>query len=207
MTALKSKFCLSKKNPQGCASVAEASDLSQFALRGAGTAVQAPATAEPGLARKRHSLLQHLCKAEEEAPPTEKPEVAKTPAGHAIPPKTGSMVGIYKGKTFTQSPTQPGQHQDHSSGFIPFKWPAWPKTSQTSLLKKLFYQGSEEIESSVHYLWESKMVKMLWKIVWWFLKKNCKHMLRRTESGVSKMHSSIIYKSKRVKATQMPTAS
>ena len=82
----------------------------------------------------------------------EKPEVAKTPAGHAIPPKMGSMVGIYKGSTFTQSPTHPGQHRDHSSGFIPFKWPAWPKMSQTSLLKKLFYQGSEEIESSVHYL-------------------------------------------------------
>lgn len=131
----------------------------------------------------------------------------QTPAGHAIPPKMGSMVGIYKGSTFTQSPTHPGQHRDHSSGFIPFKWPAWPKMSQTSLLKKLFYQGSEEIESSVHYLWESKMVKMPWKIVWWFLKKNCKHMLKRTESGVSKMHSSIIYKSKKVEATQMPTDS
>lgn len=32
-------------------------------------------------------------------------------------------------------------------------------------------------------------------------------MLKRTESGVSKMHSSIIYKSKKVEATQMPTDS
>ena len=58
MTSLKSKFCLSKKNLRGCRSGAEAAGLLQFVLQGAGTAVQGPATAEPGLGRRQHSLPQ-----------------------------------------------------------------------------------------------------------------------------------------------------
>lgn len=65
------------------------------------------------------------------------------------PPKTGSTVGIHKGETVTQSPTQPGQHRDHSSASSPSRSLPGQK-SQTSLLKKLFYQGSEETESFVH---------------------------------------------------------
>lgn len=126
-----------------------------------------------------------------------------TPSGHDHPTEDGQHGGHLQGQdlhtiTYTDR-TTPLASSPVSS--LP------GQKSQTSLLKELFYQGSEETESFVHQLWESKMVKMLWKIVWWFLKKICKHMLQRTESGVSKMHSSIIYKSKKVEATQVSTDS
>lgn len=99
-------------------------------LQAAGTAVQHPATAEPGLPRK-HTLLKRQCKAKKEALPKEPPEVAKMHLEDIIilPEMMGSMVGVYKVKAFnqvesslsSQSSTQPGWHQGHSSGFTPFK--------------------------------------------------------------------------------------
>ncbi|TEA30985.1 hypothetical protein DBR06_SOUSAS9610025, partial [Sousa chinensis] len=85
-------------------------------LQAAGTAVQHPATAEPGLPRK-HTLLKRQCKAKKEALPKEPPEVAKMHLEDIIilPEMMGSMVGVYKVKAFnqvesslsSQSPTQP----------------------------------------------------------------------------------------------------
>eukprot|EP00069_Balaena_mysticetus_P018919 bmy_11872T0 len=86
-------------------------------LQAAGTAVQHPATAEPGLPRKQHTLLKRQCKAKKEALPKETPEVVKTHLQDIIilPEMVESMVGVYKVKTFnqvesslsSQSPTQP----------------------------------------------------------------------------------------------------
>ncbi|TKC44357.1 hypothetical protein EI555_005140 [Monodon monoceros] len=104
-------------------------DLVGRDLQAAGTAVQHPATAEPGLPRK-HTLLKRQCKAKE-ALPKEPPEVVKTHLQDIIilPEMVGSMVGVYKVKAFnqvesslsSQSPTQPGWHWGHSSGLTPFK--------------------------------------------------------------------------------------
>uniref|UniRef100_A0A8C0C6Z1 40S ribosomal protein S15 n=1 Tax=Balaenoptera musculus TaxID=9771 RepID=A0A8C0C6Z1_BALMU len=93
-------------------------DLVGHVLQAAGTAVQHPATAEPGLPRKQHTLLKRQCKAKKEALPKETPEVVKMHLQDIIilPEMVASMVGVYKVKTFnqvesslsSQSPTQPG---------------------------------------------------------------------------------------------------
>uniref|UniRef100_A0A2K5CDH4 40S ribosomal protein S15 n=1 Tax=Aotus nancymaae TaxID=37293 RepID=A0A2K5CDH4_AOTNA len=98
----------------------------------------------PGLLQKQHSLLKRLCKAKEEAPPTEKPEV-KTHLWDMIilPEMVGSTVGVCNGKAFNQVEIKPemighylgefsithktvkhgqlGIGATHSSRFIPLK--------------------------------------------------------------------------------------
>ncbi|XP_074208193.1 small ribosomal subunit protein uS19-like [Camelus bactrianus] len=78
-------------------------DLVGSVLPTADTAVQRPATAEQGMQGKQCFLQMHLCKAKE-APPMEKPEVVKMHLQDMIilPAMVGSMVGVYKGKTFNQ---------------------------------------------------------------------------------------------------------
>ncbi|KAK2090184.1 ribosomal protein S15 [Saguinus oedipus] len=63
--------------------------------------------------RKQHLLLKRLRKATKAAPPTEKPEMAKAEVFPCrpdviIPSKmVGSMVGVYKGKTFSHVEIKP----------------------------------------------------------------------------------------------------
>uniref|UniRef100_A0A670J116 40S ribosomal protein S15 n=1 Tax=Podarcis muralis TaxID=64176 RepID=A0A670J116_PODMU len=92
-----------------------------------------------------HSLLKRLRKAKKEVLPMEKPEVVKTHLRDMIilPEMVGSMVGVYKGKTFSQvelkpemighylgefsitykpvKHSRPGIGATHSSRFIPLK--------------------------------------------------------------------------------------
>lgn len=77
-------------------------DLDQLldALWAASAAVQCPAAAlNPGLKRKKHSLLKGLCKAKKEAPPMEKPEVVvKTQLRDLLTLRemVGNMVGVWQ---------------------------------------------------------------------------------------------------------------
>ena len=58
---------------------------------------------ERGHKRKHMNLLRRLRKAKKEAPPMEKPEAVKTHLRDMIivPEMTGSIVGVYNGKSFT----------------------------------------------------------------------------------------------------------
>lgn len=57
-----------------------------------------------GLKRKPMALIKKLRKAKKEAPPNEKPEIVKTHLRNMIivPEMTGSIIGVYNGKDFTQ---------------------------------------------------------------------------------------------------------
>ena len=57
-----------------------------------------------GLKRKPMALIKKLRKKKKEAPPNEKPDVVKTHLRDMIivPEMTGSVVGVYNGKTFNQ---------------------------------------------------------------------------------------------------------
>ncbi|XP_049978332.1 40S ribosomal protein S15-like [Alexandromys fortis] len=59
--------------------------------------------------QKQHSLLKSLRKAKKEAPPMEKPKMVKTYLQDMIilPEMVGSMVGVYKGKTFNHVEIEP----------------------------------------------------------------------------------------------------
>merc|ERR1712243_6237 len=57
-----------------------------------------------GIKRKPMALLKKLRKAKKEAAPNEKPDVVKTHLRNMVivPEMTGSIVGVYNGKAFTQ---------------------------------------------------------------------------------------------------------
>ena len=57
-----------------------------------------------GLKRKPMALIKKLRKKKKECPPNEKPDVVKTHLRDMVivPEMTGSMVGVYNGKTFNQ---------------------------------------------------------------------------------------------------------
>ena len=57
-----------------------------------------------GLKRKPLALIKKLRKKKKECPPNEKPDVVKTHLRDMIivPEMTGSIVGVYNGKTFNQ---------------------------------------------------------------------------------------------------------
>merc|ERR1712083_34670 len=98
-----------------------------------------------GLKRKPMALIKKLRKKKKECPPNEKPDVVKTHLRDMIivPEMTGSIVGVYNGKTFNQveiklemighylgefsityKPVKhgrPGIGATHSSRFIPLK--------------------------------------------------------------------------------------
>merc|ERR1712076_350545 len=98
-----------------------------------------------GLKRKPMALIKKLRKKKKEAPANEKPDVVKThPRNMVIVPEmTGSIVGVYNGKVFTQVEVKPemighylgefsisykpvkhgrpGIGATHSSRFIPLK--------------------------------------------------------------------------------------
>merc|ERR1712210_219807 len=98
-----------------------------------------------GLKRKPMALIKKLRKKKKECPPNEKPDIVKTHLRNMIvvPEMTGSIVGVYNGKVFTQveinpemighylgefsisyKPVKhgrPGIGATHSSRFIPLK--------------------------------------------------------------------------------------
>merc|ERR1711982_83579 len=98
-----------------------------------------------GLKRKPMALIKKLRKKKKECPPNEKPDVVKTHLRDMIivPEMTGSVVGVYNGKTFNQVEIKPemighylgefsitykpvkhgrpGIGATHSSRFIPLK--------------------------------------------------------------------------------------
>merc|ERR1739840_48527 len=98
-----------------------------------------------GLKRKPMALIKKLRKKKKECPPNEKPDVVKTHLRDMIivPEMTGSIVGVYNGKTFNQVEIKPemighylgefsitykpvkhgrpGIGATHSSRFIPLK--------------------------------------------------------------------------------------
>merc|ERR1712110_470710 len=98
-----------------------------------------------GLKRKPMALIKKLRKKKKEAPANEKPDVVKTHPRNMIvvPEMTGSIVGVYNGKVFTQVEIKPemighylgefsisykpvkhgrpGIGATHSSRFIPLK--------------------------------------------------------------------------------------
>jgi small subunit ribosomal protein S15e len=57
-----------------------------------------------GMKRKPLALIKKLRKAKKEAPQNEKPEIVKTHLRNMIilPEMTGSIIGVYNGKTFNQ---------------------------------------------------------------------------------------------------------
>merc|ERR1712013_682282 len=101
-----------------------------------------------GLKRKPMALIKKLRK-KKEAPANEKPDVVKTHLRNMVivPEMTGSIVGVYNGKVFTQVEVKPvmighylgefsisykpvkhgrpGIGATHSSRFIPLKWKVW----------------------------------------------------------------------------------
>ena len=62
-----------------------------------------------GLKRKPMALIKKLRKKKKEAPVNEKPDVVKTHLRNMIvvPEMTGSIVGVYNGKVFTQVEIKP----------------------------------------------------------------------------------------------------
>merc|ERR1712180_584587 len=82
-----------------------------------------------GLKRKPMALIKKLRKKKKEAPANEKPDVVKTHLRNMVivPEMTGSIVGVYNGKTFNQVEIKPVKHgrpgigATHSSRFIPLK--------------------------------------------------------------------------------------
>jgi len=98
-----------------------------------------------GLKRKPMALIKKLRKKKKEAPANEKPDVVKTHLRNmvVVPEMTGSIVGVYNGKVFTQVEIKPemighylgefsisykpvkhgrpGIGATHSSRFIPLK--------------------------------------------------------------------------------------
>lgn len=62
-----------------------------------------------GLKRKPMALIKKLRKKKKEAPANEKPDVVKTHLRNMIvvPEMTGSIVGVYNGKVFTQVEIKP----------------------------------------------------------------------------------------------------
>merc|ERR1712226_643105 len=98
-----------------------------------------------GLKRKPMALIKKLRKKKKKAPPNEKPDVVKTQLRDMVivPEMTGSIVGVYNGKVFTQVEIKPemighylgefsisykpvkhgrpGIGATHSSRFIPLK--------------------------------------------------------------------------------------
>merc|ERR1712025_1429477 len=61
-----------------------------------------------GLKRKPMALIKKLRKKKKEAPVNEKPDVVKTHLRNMIVPEmTGSIVGVYNGKVFTQVEIKP----------------------------------------------------------------------------------------------------
>nr|ALS05186.1 40S ribosomal protein S15 [Tortanus dextrilobatus] len=98
-----------------------------------------------GLKRKPMALIEKLRKKKKEAPVNEKPDVVKTHMRNMVivPEMTGSIVGVYNGKTFNQVEIKPemighylgefsisykpvkhgrpGIGATHSSRFIPLK--------------------------------------------------------------------------------------
>merc|ERR1711970_210060 len=98
-----------------------------------------------GLKRKPMALIKKLRKKKKECPVNEKPDVVKTHGRNmvVVPEMTGSIVGVYNGKTFNQVETKPemighylgefsisykpvkhgrpGIGATHSSRFIPLK--------------------------------------------------------------------------------------
>merc|ERR1712105_48888 len=98
-----------------------------------------------GLKRKPMALIKKLRKKKKECPPNEKPDIVKTHLRNMIvvPEMTGSIVGVYNGKVFTQVEIKPemighylgefsisykpvkhgrpGIGATHSSRFIPLK--------------------------------------------------------------------------------------
>merc|ERR1711962_1554334 len=62
-----------------------------------------------GLKRKPMALIKKLRKKKKEAPINEKPDVVKTHLRNMIvvPEMTGSIVGVYNGKTFNQVEIKP----------------------------------------------------------------------------------------------------
>merc|ERR1712117_1000991 len=99
-----------------------------------------------GLKRKPMALIKKLRKKKKECAPNEKPDVVKTHLRDMVivPEMTGSVVGVYNGKTFTQVEIKPemighylgefsitykpvkhgrpGIGATHSSRFIPLKY-------------------------------------------------------------------------------------
>ncbi|XP_023320191.1 40S ribosomal protein S15 [Eurytemora carolleeae] len=98
-----------------------------------------------GIKRKPMALIKKLRRKKKEAPPNEKPDVVKTHLRNmvVVPEMTGSVVGVYNGKTFNQVEIKPemvghylgefsisykpvkhgrpGIGATHSSRFIPLK--------------------------------------------------------------------------------------
>merc|ERR1712106_829337 len=79
-----------------------------------------------GLKRKPMALIKKLRKKKKEALANEKPDVVKTHLRNmvVVPQMTGSVVGVYNGKVFTQVDVKhgrPGIGATHSSRFIPLK--------------------------------------------------------------------------------------
>merc|ERR1712200_63306 len=98
-----------------------------------------------GLKRKPMALIKKLRKKKKECPVNEKPDVVKTHLRNmvVVPEMTGSIVGVYNGKTFNQVEIKPemighylgefsisykpvkhgrpGIGATHSSRFIPLK--------------------------------------------------------------------------------------
>merc|ERR1712029_489970 len=62
-----------------------------------------------GLKRKPMALIKKLSKKKKECPINEKPDVVKTHLRNMVivPEMTGSMVGVYNGKTFNQVEIKP----------------------------------------------------------------------------------------------------
>merc|ERR1711976_549863 len=62
-----------------------------------------------GLKRKPMALIKKLRKKKKECPPNEKPDVVKTHLRDMVivPEMTGSIVGVYNGKTFNQVEIKP----------------------------------------------------------------------------------------------------
>ena len=62
-----------------------------------------------GLKRKPMALIKKLRKKKKEAPVNEKPDVVKTHLRNmvVVPEMTGSIVGVYNGKVFTQVEIKP----------------------------------------------------------------------------------------------------
>merc|ERR1712170_344731 len=62
-----------------------------------------------GLKRKPMALIKKLRKKNKECPPNEKPDVVKTHLRDMVivPEMTGSIVGVYNGKTFNQVEIKP----------------------------------------------------------------------------------------------------
>ena len=100
--------------------------------------------------RKPMALIKKLRKKKKAAPVNEKPDVVKTHLRNmvVVPEMTGSIVGVYNGKVFTQVEIKP-EMIGHYLGEFSISYKVIEKTSKVPSSKSVLYSSLSNTEGPV----------------------------------------------------------